>query len=323
MQKPDTPVNEAERLRALKASGLLNSEAAPQFDRFTRLAQALFGCKISLFTLIDEDKQWFKSRMGIALTETPRDVSFCAHAVYDDKLLYVPDAAADPRFSDNPLVVGEPAIRLYAGVPLHSTEGLPLGTLCVIDDIPRELNKLQLTLLQDLAYLAEAEIARSELTQQTEKLARDKAILTIKQQRLSAYIESSLLATWEWNVQTGDTIFNSHWAEMLGYQLHELMPLSFDTWSKLMHPADREKAERLLQRHFANELPYYKLECRMKHQDGHWVWILTQGKVISTTDTNQPRIMVGTHMDINERKATEEAINQAYNLLQRVCQVKT
>ena len=159
MHIADIPTNEAERLSALKATGLLDSPADDNFDRFTRLAQALFGCKISLFSLVDEQRQWFKSRQGTTVKETTRDVSFCAHAVFNNQLLYIPDASADERFADNPLVTGAPAIRLYAGVPLHSIDGLPLGTLCIIDDIPRELNQLQLTLLQDLAALADGDLA--------------------------------------------------------------------------------------------------------------------------------------------------------------------
>lgn len=319
MHLPDVPDNEAERLQALVASGLLDDTSSDEFDRFTRLAQALFGCKISLFSLIDEHRQWFKSRQGIALKETSRDISFCAHAVFNDKLLYVPDATADERFADNPLVSGEPAIRLYAGVPLHSVDGLPLGTLCIIDDMPRELNPLQLTLLQDLAALAETEIARSTLTKQTAQLLQDKKQQEQHRQRLAAFIDSSRLATWEWNVQTGDVIFNDRWAEMLGYALYDLLPLSFDTWLKLVHPADRVRSERLLQQHFDGELAHYELECRMQHKDGHWVWILTQGKVINRTEHGQPRLMAGTHQDISERKANENAITEAYSLLQRVC----
>ncbi|NRQ43332.1 PAS domain-containing protein [Rheinheimera sp. YQF-2] len=319
MQAPATPDNEIERLQSLIASGLLNEQPDAGFDRFTRLAQALFGCKISLLSLVDEKRQWFKSRQGLAATETPRDVSFCAHAVFNDKLLYIPDATADQRFADNPLVTGEPAIRLYAGVPLHSVDGLPLGTLCIIDDIPRELNTLQLTLLQDLAALAEAEIARNTLASQATQLERDKALLEQHRQRLAAFIDSSRLATWEWNVQTGDAIFNERWAEMLGYDLYDLLPLSVDTWLKLVHPTDKAHSERLLQRHFAGELPFYELECRMQHKNGHWVWVLTQGKVISRTDQGQPRLMTGTHQDISERKANEAAITEAYSLLQRVC----
>lgn len=229
MQFPALPHNETERLQALTLSGLLNNMTDERFDRFTRLAQALFGCKISLFTLVDEKKQWFKSRQGTALKDTPRDVSFCAHAIFNDDVLYVPDATLDPRFADNPLVSGPPAIRLYAGVPLHSPQGYPLGILCIIDDSPRELNGLQLTLLQDLAALAEAEITArfSQLAQQRKQQELLAADNTIK--RLQSIIDTSLLATWEWNVQTGDVIFNERWAQQLGYALYELLPLHFDT----------------------------------------------------------------------------------------------
>lgn len=301
MQLPAQPHNEVERLQALTRSGLLNNLADEGFDRFTRLAQALFGCKISLFTLIDEQKQWFKSRQGTTLKETPRDVSFCAHAIFNDDILYVPDASQDQRFADNPLVTGPPAIRLYAGVPLHSPQGFPLGTLCIIDDIPRELNALQLTLLQDLAALAETEIAMrfNQLAQQRKQQELQAADNTIK--RLQSIIDTSLLATWEWNVQTGDVIFNERWAQQLGYALYELLPLHFDTWVQLVHPDDRIQAEQLLQRHFDGELEHYKLNCRMKHKDGHWVWILTQGRLVSRTEQGAPRLMAGTHQPIAEQ----------------------
>ena len=300
MQFPALPHNETERLQALTLSGLLNNMADERFDRFTRLAQALFGCKISLFTLVDEKKQWFKSRQGTALKDTPRDVSFCAHAIFNDDVLYVPDATLDPRFADNPLVSGPPAIRLYAGVPLHSPQGYPLGTLCIIDDSPRELNGLQLTLLQDLAALAEAEITArfSQLAQQRKQQELLAADNTIK--RLQSIIDTSLLATWEWNVQTGDVIFNERWAQQLGYALYELLPLHFDTWVQLVHPDDRVKAEQQLQRHFSGELEHYKLHCRMKHKNGHWVSILTQGRLVSRTELGAPRMMAGTHQPLVE-----------------------
>ncbi|HSG51151.1 MAG TPA: PAS domain-containing protein [Rheinheimera sp.] len=319
MQHPPIPENEAERLAALIDTGLLDSLETDHFDRFTRLAQALFGCKISLISLIDSNRQWFLSRTGTNLTETTRDVSFCAHAVFHDQLLYVPDASADQRFAENPLVTSGPAIRLYAGVPLHSAEGMPLGTLCIIDDIPRELNSLQLQLLEDLAVLAETELNRMALIKQAENLRQDTKALEIQKQRLNAFIEGSRLATWEWNIKTGDTIFNWRWSEMIGYELHELMPISVETWLKLLHPADKARAERLLERHFAGEIPFYEMECRMQHKDGHWVWISTQGKVISRTEDGRPWIMAGTHQDISERKANEAAITEAYSLLQRVC----
>ena len=317
--KAALPHNEQQRLHSLYQLNILDTAQEDAFDALTQLAGMICGVPISVISLVDRDRQWFKSRQGTAVKETPRDVSFCAHAVFNDQLLYIPDASADQRFADNPLVTGDPAIRLYAGVPLHSPQGFPLGTLCIIDDIPRELNALQLTLLQDLASLAETEIARSTLTRQAEQLQRDKKLVEQHRQRLAGFIESSRLATWEWNVQTGDAIFNERWAQMLGYDLYDLLPLSVDTWLKLVHPTDKAQSERLLQRHFDGEIPFYELECRMQHKDGHWVWILTQGKVISRTEQGLPRLMAGTHQDISERKASEAAITEAYSLLQRVC----
>lgn len=303
MQRPPLPVEETERLQALHDSGLLKGATDKRFDRFTRLAQALFGCKISLITLIDENRQWFKSRQGTELQETPRDISFCAHAVYHDEVLYVPDATQDTRFSDNPLVSGPPAIGLYAGVPLHSPQGYPLGTLCIVDDIPRELNALQLTLLQDLAMLVETEIAnhffRRQLQHSQQELQNSEN--TIK--RMQSIIDTSLLATWEWNVQTGDVIFNERWAQQLGYDLYELLPLHFDTWVQLIHPDDRVEAEQLLQRHFAGELEHYKLRCRMKHKAGHWVSLITQGRLISRTSQGAPQLMAGTHQVPDEQSS--------------------
>lgn len=313
------PKNEVERLQALHESGLLGEDTPHNLDRFTRLAQALFGCKISLVSLVDENRQWFRSRQGITVKETSRDISFCAHAVFNDHLLYVPDASLDKRFADNPMVTGEPAIRLYAGVPLHSPDGYALGTLCVIDDIPRDLNQLQLTLLQDLAYLAEAEIARSIYAKQAEKLQKDKIGIEQERQRLAAFIESSRLATWQWDIKSGAVIFNPRWAQMVGYDLAELMPANVDIWLKLLHPADKQRAQSLLQRHFAGETPFFEMECRLRHREGHWVWILTQGKVILNSKEGEPLTMAGTNMDISDRKANEKAIASAYSLLQRVC----
>ena len=117
---------------------------------------------------------------------------------------------------------------------------------------------------------------------------------------MQSIIDTSLLATWEWNVQTGDVIFNERWAQQLGYALYELLPLHFDTWVKLVHPDDRVKAEQQLQRHFSGELEHYKLHCRMKHKDGHWVSILTQGRLISRTEQGAPRLMAGTHQPVVE-----------------------
>ena len=165
MQAPAQTPNEPARLVALRALHLLDTAPEERFDRLTRLAKRLFNVPIALVSLVDADRQWFKSCVGLpqGMTETPRDVSFCAHAILDDDILSIPDTFADPRFSDNPLVTGEPKIRFYAGCPLSVTNGSKIGTLCLIDTVPREFDDDERALLRDLASMAEQEIAAVRL----------------------------------------------------------------------------------------------------------------------------------------------------------------
>ena len=150
--------DERERLAALRALNLLDTEPEERFDRYTRIAAALFDVPVALVTLVDEDRQWFKSCIGTSECETSREVSFCAHALRQHRVMVVPDALADPRFADNPMVVGGPRIRFYAGAPLHIRGGHCIGTLCIIDQRPRELSENERTLLEDLGKLVEKEL---------------------------------------------------------------------------------------------------------------------------------------------------------------------
>lgn len=145
------PPTEAARLDALRQYAVLDSEAEQGFDELVRVASILCGTPISLVSLVDADRQWFKARHGLAATQTPRDQAFCAHAILEATPLVVPDARHDERFQDNPLVTGDPGIRFYAGAPLLTSEGHALGTLCVIDRQPRALTAAQLEGLQLLA----------------------------------------------------------------------------------------------------------------------------------------------------------------------------
>jgi diguanylate cyclase (GGDEF)-like protein len=163
MLKPALPVNEATRLDTLRSLNILDTSPEERFDRLTRLAKRLFGVPIALISLVDADRQWFKSCQGLSASETSRDVSFCGHAILSDEVLMVPDATLDERFHDNPLVVGDPKIRFYAGCPLTVPNGSKLGTLCLIDQEPRELDEDDRKLLRDLARMAEQEIAAVQL----------------------------------------------------------------------------------------------------------------------------------------------------------------
>ncbi|TYQ25225.1 GAF domain-containing protein [Pseudanabaena sp. UWO311] len=183
MQKPQIPLNESDRQAALERYNILDTLPEQEYDDLTQLAANICGTPIALISLIDRDRQWFKSSVGIDALETPRDISFCGHAVANDEFLNVPDAIQDPRFADNPLVVNEPNIRFYAGVPLKTSDNFNLGTLCVIDRQPRDLTPQQIKQLEALGRLviSQLELRRnneaskllmSELIrrQQTEKL---------------------------------------------------------------------------------------------------------------------------------------------------------
>lgn len=147
-------VNEAERLSSLISYDLLDTDAEEVFDRFTNLAAQVFGVPIALISLVDRDRQWFKSAFGLSAKQTPRDQSFCAHAIKDSTVFTIPDATKDARFEANPLVTGEPNIRFYAGAPLITRDAFGLGTICVIDRTPRApLTVTQEKMLADLAFL--------------------------------------------------------------------------------------------------------------------------------------------------------------------------
>ena len=146
------PINELERLDALRSYKILDTAAEAAFDALTLIAKNLCDVPIALVSLIDENRQWFKSNCGLTgVTSTGRDVAFCAYAILESKILEIPDATTDPRFATNPLVTGPPHIRFYAGAPLLDPRGLALGTLCVIDTKPRRLTAEQRVNLERLA----------------------------------------------------------------------------------------------------------------------------------------------------------------------------
>lgn len=163
MQAPPKPADEATRIDTLRALNILDTSPEERFDRLTRLAKRLFGVPIALVSLVDENRQWFKSCQGLSARQTPRDISFCGHAILGDDIFLITDASRDERFSDNPLVTDEPSIRFYAGCPLVVPNGSKLGTLCIIDSEPREFDDDDKDLLRDLARMAEQEIAAVQL----------------------------------------------------------------------------------------------------------------------------------------------------------------
>lgn len=146
-------LHEAKRLASLYRYNVLDTPSEESFDRITRLAKHVMQAPITLISLVDEHRQWFKSKQGLDVCETARDISFCTHAIQDEKPFIIPDALADDRFRENPLVTGEPHIRFYLGIPLKISDGSCIGTLCTIDRQPRTASKEQIAALYDLARL--------------------------------------------------------------------------------------------------------------------------------------------------------------------------
>jgi GAF domain-containing protein len=160
MEKAPVPANEVDRIAALHALSILDTPPEDRFDRLTRIARRVFDVPVSTITMIDTDRQWFKSCGGLSVCETPRDISFCAHAILYDDIFVVENALKDKRFHDNPFVAGEPKIRFYAGCPLV-VNGYRMGTICVIDKKARSFSQEDRKLLRDLGDLAEMELAVS------------------------------------------------------------------------------------------------------------------------------------------------------------------
>lgn len=158
MHAPALPANEQERLGALRALGILDTPPEERYSRFVRMIRRHLDVPIAAISLVDANRQWFKGCEGLDVTEMSRDISFCGHAILERGVFYIPDAKADARFAENPLVTGAPHIRFYAGCPLYVPGNLALGTLCAIDTRPRTLSPDQLAQFRDIADCLEREL---------------------------------------------------------------------------------------------------------------------------------------------------------------------
>lgn len=301
------PPNEAARVSALHRLNILDTAREQNFDDIARIAKGICDAPVAVISLVDRDRQWFKSCIGLDASETPRDIAFCAHAILSpDQVTQVEDATRDPRFFDNELVTGDMGIRFYAGAPLLTRDGLALGTLCVMDYRPRNLTELQQNTLKLLA---------KQVTQILE-LREINADLGHEREHVQDVIKGANLGTWRWNVQTGEMIVNERWAEIVGYTLEELTTVSAKTWLELCHPEDLKLISKLLEEHFRGERPSYECYCRMKHKSGEWVHIYSRGRVVNFTPDGRPQWMSGTHTDINELHSSRLLLQESQERLQ-------
>ncbi|MDP2868793.1 PAS domain-containing protein [Methyloversatilis sp.] len=310
MQAP-LPANEASRLAALAEFDILDTPAEQSFDAITRLTADICAMPVALVSLVAGDRQWFKSAVGTDIDQTPRSVSFCAHALDSTSTLEVEDALADPRFADNPLVTSGLKIRAYAGAPLVTPGGEVLGTLCVIDWVPRRLDALQ---RQALRTLADQVMTQLQLRRQLQLRARTEAALHESEERWQFALAGNAQGVWDWNIETGEVFYSERWSTILDHLSSEIAPAP-EAWSSRVHPDDLASAiaqRRALQNGSA---PTYKAEYRMRSRDGHYIWVLDRGMVATRDRNGQALRMVGTHSDITARKTAQHQTERMAALL--------
>jgi PAS domain S-box-containing protein len=305
MPEPSAIEPEQARLALLHRLKLLDSDPEPVFDHITRLLSKALDVPIALVTLVDDQRQWFKSAVGLQLRETPREQAFCAHAIQGSELLVIEDAQGDARFAGNPLVTGEPNIRFYAGMPLLTREGHALGTLCAIDRRPRVLSADQAQMLGDLAQLVSRELHLREAALLSEgQLASAGERVELAEQHFQALIE---------NAGAGMALIapdgrwlrvNKALCSILGYSAEAMVRLTF---RDLTYSEDLLRDVLLLEQLIAGEIDSYELEKRYIGHDRQPVWVhLTVTKHLD--GEGRLAYFLTVVNDIRARKGSEAAL---------------
>ena len=304
------------RLATLDSLGLLDSAAEREFDAIAALAQRLTKTKIALVSIVAKDRQWFKAKVGLDVCETGREVAFCAHAVAADDVLIIPDATKDIRFATNPLVIGDPKIRFYAGFPIRADlDGdrgvrVPLGTLCVIDDKPREFGEEEVKLLGDLVHLIEALIATKTSATLARRLAEERsrtlAELASKHRQLRQAERMANIGSWRLKL-ADQTI---EWSDQT-YAIHGV-PVGEDPELEAVLDFYPGKARALIvgavERTIQTGEPF-DVETDFRTAQGDTRRVRSMGEL--EIENGQPVALVGVFQDITVRHAMEEALRQA------------
>ncbi|MAX15605.1 MAG: GGDEF domain-containing protein [Sphingobium sp.] len=305
------------RLRKLASFHILDTPPERDFDALTALARRLLDCPIALVSLVDQDRQWFKSAQGLGqVRETPRDQAFCAHTIHQDNLLVIEDASADARFARNPLVVGKPHIRFYAGVPLrphhdgHSDMLPGLGSLCVIDTQPRALSDEERDILRDLAAVAES-LLRAHATAQDAhylaELAEERADILDGQHRLLRQAEK-LAGVGSWRVSLDDGVVQ--WSDQV-YAIHGLPIGSTPPLEEALAFYSPEEA-RLIEKRLRKAMRTgegFDFETDLIAADGRMRRVRSIGEVEFRHD--RPAAIVGVFQDVTERHLREEELRHS------------
>jgi diguanylate cyclase (GGDEF)-like protein/PAS domain S-box-containing protein len=301
---------EEQRLAALRAYAVLDTPPERDFDDITALAAQYFDVPVALVSLIDSNRQWFKSRVGTELAQTPRSVAFCDHAIRNSELMLIPDARLDPRFSDNPLVTGDLKVVFYAGAPLISPEGHAIGTLCVMDTRARDLTQGQ---RKALATMARQVVAQLELRARSALIAGAMKMVEHNETRMGLVLKGANDGWWDWDLTTGERFYSSRGWAMLGYHDHEV-PYDGQLWERLIHPDDVPSVNQSFSDAIRSKVDLYASEMRLRHKAGHDVTVLSRGHILRDANGRAIRLS-GTNTDLTERKQWADQLQASSNLL--------
>jgi len=288
-------LDEIARARVMALYDLAGAREEGALDDIARFAGQLCDTPVALVSVVEEQFQRFLARVGTDLAETPRSQSFCAHAMHGHKVMEVPDAARDPRFADNALVTGPPHIRFYAGAPLVSREGVPLGALCVIDEQPRDgLTAFQ---REGMELLALATLGRLEERRAAREAAHTRAALAESELRFRTLADTMPQMVWSARPDGHNDYFNARWYAFTGVAEGATDGTG---WAEVFHPDDRDQAWSLWRRSLADGEPY-QIEYRLRRHDGVYRWVL--GRALPIRDAGgQITRWFGTCTDIHEQK---------------------
>lgn len=305
--RADNPHNETQRLAALRAYNILDTLPEAAFDDLTLLASQICGTPVGLVSLIDRDRQWFKSKRGLDADQTPRDDAFCAHAIHrPEELLIVPDAQQDARFADNPLVTGAPHIRFYAGAPLITPKGEALGTLCVIDTQTRELSDDQQRALSVLSrqVMAQMELRRSysEVVEQMAVRVQIEAALRESEGRFRAFMDNSPLIAFLKNERGTFTYVNQPFLRVFHFEMDEVIGHDdFDLWPEAAQELREHDAGVL-----AGEETVSLLETVSTPDGGSFYWQVY--KFPLPRGGGEGRFLAGVALDVTQNKEREQQL---------------
>lgn len=264
-----------------------------ELSSIAAFAARLCHCPVALVTVVEPERQVFVARSGTELSETPRSVSFCAHTMLGGEPMIVPDAAEDPRFADNALVTGEPHIRFYAGAPLVSDEGAPLGALCVIDTAPRPAGLGELE-REGLAVLAQAVMARLRARRLQQAATRS---LAEREERLRTLADWLPDIIWSADAEARFDYFNERWRRVTG----AVPPRSVEEWRSHIHPDDIDTVFRAWEKSLAKRKPFH-CEYRLRQADGEWRWTLARALPVEEPDRGVATRWYGTLTDIDDSR---------------------